>query len=217
MRTRVRHRKWECERYTLSTAWHAAMEKRAKTRQRSSEMTEKHRTNGVESELDPQAKKGVSLKKEFTLSSGVAIIVGQIIGSGIFITPKSILSHAGSFGVSLIMWFFGALVAMAGGLCYIELGFLVKRGGAELGYLIEAYSFKNRSKWSELLGSLLGFLFVWSNVCILRPASLAIQSLTCAHYLTLPLYGSSDEVPAYLVKAVAIFLLGKLSTLHPDT
>ena len=150
----------------------------------------------------------LSLKKELTLSSGVAIIVGQIIGSGIFITPKSILHYAGSFGASLVMWLVGALVAIAGGLCYIELGLLVKRGGGESGYLTEAYSFKMRSKWSELFGSLLGFLFVWSNVCILRTASLSIQSLTCAGYLTQPLYGTK-QVPGYLLKAVAFVVLGK--------
>ncbi len=149
-----------------------------------------------------------SLKKEFTLSSGVAIIVGQIIGSGIFITPRSILLYAGSFGACILMWIVGACVAIAGGLCYIELGLLVKRGGGEFGYLIEAYSLKERNQWSKLLGSMLGFLYVWSNVCILRPATLGIQSLTCARYLTLPFYSSSTEIPEYLVKAVALMLLG---------
>lgn len=149
-----------------------------------------------------------SLKKEITLSSGVAIIVGQIIGSGIFVTPKSILQYAGSFGLSVVMWILGALVAMAGGLCYIELGLLVKGGGGESSYLVEAYSFKKRSKWTKLFGSMLGFLFVWSNVCVLRPASLGVQSLTCARYLTRPFYGN-NEVPNLLVKAVALSMLGQ--------
>lgn len=151
-----------------------------------------------------------SLQKEFTLTSGVAVIVGQVIGSGIFITPKSILHYGGSFGVCILMWVAGAFVSVAGGLCYIELGLLVKRGGGESGYLTEAYSLKNKNKWSELFGSMLGFLFVWSNVCILRPASLAIQSLTCARYLTRPLYGDA-AVPEYLVKLVALTALGKLT------
>lgn len=158
---------------------------------------------------EPQKNGRISLKKEFTLISGVAIIVGQIIGSGIFVTPRSILQYAGSFGVSIVMWLIGALVSMAGGLCYIELGLLVKRGGAESGYLIEAYSFKKRNKWSELLGSMLSFLFVWSNVCILRPASMGIGSLTCARYLTRPFYGSGD-VPDYLVRTVALSMLGEI-------
>lgn len=162
---------------------------------------------------DAKEANGVSLKKEFTLSSGVAVIIGQIIGSGIFITPKSILSHAGSFGACIIMWIVGACVSIAGGLCYIELGLLVKRGGGEFGYLTEAYSFKDRNQWSKLLGSMLGFLFVWSNVCILRPASLGIQALTCARYLTLPFYSSDDEVPESLIKLVALTLIGKYYTL----
>lgn len=153
----------------------------------------------------------VSLKKEFTLSSGVAVIVGQIIGSGIFITPRSILSYAGSFGTCMVMWLLGACISIAGGLCYIELGLLVKRQGGEFGYLIEAYSLKDRNQWSKLFGSMLGFLFVWSNLLILRPASLGIQSLTCARYLTLPFFDSNEEVPEYLVQFAAFALLGKCS------
>lgn len=164
--------------------------------------------SGSEEDSEVMSKEKISLKKEFTLYSGVAVIVGQIIGSGIFITPRSILSYAGSFGACMVFWIIGALVSMAGGLCYIELGLLVKRGGGEPGYLVEAYSFRNKNKWSELLGSLLGFLFVWSNICILRPASLSIQSLTCSHYLTSPFVGS-DEVPSEsLVTAVALGILG---------
>ena len=159
---------------------------------------------------DSQKEKGkVSLKKEFTLSSGVAVIIGQVIGSGIFITPRSILSYAGSFGACILMWIVGACVSVAGGLCYIELGLLVKRGGGEFGYLTEAYSLKDRNQWTKLFGSMLGFLFVWSNIFILRPASFGIQSLTCARYLTLPFYSSTAEVPEYLVKVVALILLGK--------
>lgn len=152
----------------------------------------------------------VSLKKEFTISSGIAVIVGQIIGSGIFITPRSILHYGGSFGVCILMWIAGGFVSMAGGLCYIELGLLVKRGGAEYGYLKEAYSFKKRNRWTEFCGSMLCFLFVWASVFVLRPASLAIQGLTCAHYLTRPLYGDA-EVPKYLVMGVALTMLGEAS------
>ena len=147
----------------------------------------------------------ISLKKEFTLRSGIALIVGQIIGSGIFVTPTSILQYAGSFGASVIFWIFGAVVSIAGGLCYIELGLLVNKGGGESGYLLEAYSLKNRNRWSNLVGSMLSFLFVWSGVFIIRPASMAIQSLSCAKYLTKPFY-DGEKVPEYLVKAIALIL-----------
>lgn len=156
---------------------------------------------------------GGGLLKEFTLRTGVAVIVGQIIGSGIFVTPNSVLRYGGSFGACMLLWLAGSLVSMAGGLCYIELGLLVKRGGGESGYLTEAYSLKKRSRWSELFGSMLGFLFVWSNVCILRPASLGIQSLTCARYLTRPFYGDS-QVPEYLVKAVALAVLVMITAVN---
>lgn len=173
--------------------------------------------NGRAASVSPVQNGRASLQKEFTLSSGVAVIVGQIIGSGIFVTPKSILRHGGSFGVCIALWLAGAFVSMAGGLCYIELGLLVKSGGGESGYLREAYSFKRKkkgSKWGELLGSMLGFLFVWSNVWILRPASFGIQSLTCARYLTRPFFREVEEVPEFLVKVVALSVLGELSQIR---
>ncbi len=149
----------------------------------------------------------VSLKKEFTVVSGVAVIVGQIIGSGIFVTPNTVFSYAGSFGLCMLLWIFGSIVAISGGLCYIELGLLVKRGGGESAYLREAYSMKKKNKGFELLGSMLGFLFVWSNICILRPASTVIQSLTCAHYITRSFYREAD-VPEYWVKGIALGIIG---------
>lgn len=152
----------------------------------------------------------IALKKEFTLSSGIAVVVGQIIGSGIFVTPKSILHYAGSFGVCIIIWVLGAVISIAGGFCYIELGLLFKKGGGEPAYLREAYSFKKRSKWSELFGSLISFLFIWSNISILRPAGMGILSLTCSRYLVRPFFGD-DEIPEYLIKAVALSILSKFT------
>ena len=149
-----------------------------------------------------------SLRKDMNLLDTTAYIVGSIIGSGIYITPASILEDTGSFGVSMVCWFAGMLIAICGGLCYLELSLLIPRTGAEYVYIMEGFSFKNRNKWTELLGSLLAFLYTWTSIVIIRPTSTAIIALTCARYLTRPLYIDCD-IPEGIIKCLAISLLSK--------
>lgn len=150
------------------------------------------------------------LKKELNLFSAVAYVVGNIIGSGIFITPQTVLCRTGSFGASLVVWVVGGIAAMAGGLCYIELGLLIGKSGAEYNFIKEAYSFK-KYKVAGLLGSILSFLYVWCSVIIIRSSSLAIITLTCAEYLIRPFYIGcpSNSIPQSAVKLTSLIIISK--------
>ena len=154
----------------------------------------------------------VVLRKELTVFSGVGFVVGQNIGSAIFITPTTILSLTRSFGTSFVLWIVGAVVALVGAFCYIELGLLVRKSGAEYAYLMEAYSFKNKNRWFKFLGSLLAFLYSWTAVFYFRAAGMAVISLACARYLTRPFFIGCCDVPEIVVRLLAVSILSEFIT-----
>ena len=153
--------------------------------------------------------RGTVLKKDINLFTGVAYVAGGIIGSGIFITPSSVLRLTHSFGLSMVIWTLGGVMAILGGLCYIELALLVRKSGAEYNYLKEAYSFRKKHWTLELLGSLLAFMYFWTSALLIRSSSLAVICLTSAHYMVRPFYLNNEELPNKTVVLLAITILSK--------
>ncbi|KAF9327700.1 hypothetical protein BG006_009034 [Podila minutissima] len=97
------------------------------------------------------------LQKNVTFSNGLTLVVGVIIGSGIFASPGPVLAYSKSVGVSLIIWVISGLLAFAGSLCYAELGSAMpSSGGGEYAYLNHAF------------GSLPAFLFSWSSIALFK-------------------------------------------------
>lgn len=68
----------------------------------------------------------IRLKPKLGLIDGVGIIMGVIIGSGIFVSPKGVLQYSGSVGLATVIWILSGLLSTIGALCYAELGKCVK-------------------------------------------------------------------------------------------
>lgn len=141
-----------------------------------------------------EAEGGIVLKQKLSLINGITVIVGSIIGSGIFVSPKGVLAGTGSVGMSLIVWLLSGIYSMIGAYCYAELGTSIVRSGADYAYIFEAF------------GPFLAFLRLWVECMIVRPCSQAIVALTFAYYVIEPLFPDCDqpEVPVRLLAVVCI-------------
>jgi basic amino acid/polyamine antiporter, APA family len=101
------------------------------------------------------------LARDLGVSHAVAIVVGTVIGSGIFLVPTEMMQAVGSAKIVYIVWLVGGLLSFFGALTYAELGAMKPQASGEYVYMRDAY------------GPLAGFLAAWTWFLIAKPASIA--------------------------------------------
>ena len=101
------------------------------------------------------------LVRDLGLSHAGAVVVGTIIGSGIFLVPAEMMQAVGSARLVYLAWMVGGLLSFFGALTYAELGAMKPQAGGEYVYVRDAY------------GPLAGFLYSWTWFLIAKPASIA--------------------------------------------
>ncbi|XP_026864757.2 b(0,+)-type amino acid transporter 1 [Electrophorus electricus] len=140
--------------------------------------------------------KAAVLQKDVDLVSGISLIVGTMIGSGIFISPKAVLEGTGAVGPCLCVWAACGVLAALGALCYAELGTLITKSGGEYSYLLEGF------------GSATAYLYSWTTIFILKPSSFAIVALSFAEYVATPFYPgcTSPVIVTKCLAAACVFL-----------
>ena len=104
------------------------------------------------------------------LFSSTMLVVGGIIGSGIFINPSLVAQRVGSAELTLAAWVLGALIALAGALCFGELGSRRPRVGGGYAYLRDAF------------GPLPAFLYGWALLLVMATGAIAAVAVTFARY-----------------------------------
>ncbi len=109
-----------------------------------------------------------SMKKSVTFIEAMAIVVGMIIGSGIFLKPGIVLNNAGSPTLSILAWIAGGIITLASALTVAEIAAAIPKTGGLYTYL------------GELYGDAVGFLLGWVQAVISYPASVAAQAIAFA-------------------------------------
>ncbi len=101
------------------------------------------------------------LSRDLGVSHASAVVVGTIIGSGIFLVPAEMMQAVGSARLVYLAWIVGGLLSFFGALTYAELGAMKPQAGGEYVYVRDGY------------GPLAGFLYGWTWFVIAKPASIA--------------------------------------------
>jgi APA family basic amino acid/polyamine antiporter len=118
--------------------------------------------------------------------STVAIIMGTVIGSGIFLVPTDMIKAVGTPGTVFAVWVFGGVLSLFGALTYAELSAALPAAGGEYAYLTAAY------------GPFWGFLYAWTQTWVAKSASIA--ALATAFYRYLADFLPGLQAPLYVIQ-----------------
>src|SRR5438309_1030519 len=112
-----------------------------------------------------------SLVRSLGLADSTLLVIGCIVGVGIFRTASSIAGRLPSPPLIMALWIVGGLVSLAGALCYAELAAMFPKSGGDYVYITRTY------------GAFWGFLFGWTKLFVERTGTIAILGFVFAEYL----------------------------------
>ena len=123
------------------------------------------------------------------VGDAMALIVGTVIGAGIFRTPSLVAANAGTEQVALLAWLAGGAVSLLGALCYAELATAYPHTGGDYHYIQRAF------------GRRLAFLFAWARMSVIQTGSIALLAFVAGDYASkfAPLGVHSSAVYAALI------------------
>src|SRR6266478_1699003 len=113
----------------------------------------------------------VELKRDLGPWAAASIVVGTVIGSGIFLVPKTMIQNVGTVEMVFAVWVVGGLLSLAGALSYGELAAAIPAAGGEYAFLREAY------------GPLWGFVYSWTQMWVAKSGSIATLATAFFVYL----------------------------------
>lgn len=134
----------------------------------------------------------MSLRRALGTFDATMVVVGGIIGSGIFILPSLVAQRLPTQGLVLAAWVVGGAVALAGAFAFGELATILPRAGGEYVYLREAYH------------PLVAFLFGWASLLMIQGGGLGAVAITFAQYALRLTGRSTSGAPAGAAVAIAV-------------
>lgn len=133
-------------------------------------------------------------KRQLSLFDSCCIVVGIIIGAGIYETAPMVAASMSSPILTVGVWVLGGLMAGVGALCYAELATAYPRQGGDYVYLTQAY------------GRSVGFLFGWSQLAVVRPGDITLMAFVFGRYAQ-ELYQIRHGTVIYAALAIAVLTL----------
>ncbi len=146
-----------------------------------------------------------ALRRHLGTFDATMVVVGGIIGAGIFINPYLVAERLPSAPWILSAWLFGGVIALSGAFAFAELGALFPRAGGEYAFLREGYH------------PVVGFLFGWASLVLIQGGGLAAVAITFAQYmLRLSGAGAADPKP-FAVGALVLVALVNYAGVKPGS
>jgi len=137
------------------------------------------------------------LRRTLSLRDLIFIVIGTVIGSGIFLTPGGVVKNAGSGGMALIVWTVGGILSLLGALTFAELGASRPDSGGLYVYLKDAF------------GPLPAFLYGWTMFLVIGSGSLATLGAAFPRYVSV--FVPLSPVAAKVVAIAMIFVVALLN------
>ncbi|QXD23129.1 amino acid permease [Opitutia bacterium ISCC 51] len=139
--------------------------------------------------------KGPTLRRALGPRIAIAVVVGNVIGSGIFLKPGNIAAESGNFGLIISVWVFGGVLCILGALCLAELAAMLPKAGGMYVYIREAY------------GRKVAFLAGWNEFLFAKPASIGALSIAFTGSLGLSMGWQLSGFQQAMLATLVIILL----------
>lgn len=132
------------------------------------------------------------LRSTLSVLDAVALIVGLVIGAGIFETPSLVAANASSAGEALLIWLLGGGISLVGALCYAELATAYPHPGGNYYYFQRAF------------GQSIAFLFAWARMTVIQTGSIALLAFVFGDYASQLLRLGDYSSSIYAAGAIAL-------------
>ena len=140
-----------------------------------------------------QTQSSHSPKRQLSYFDAVAIVVGMVIGAGIFRTPSVVAQHTADAQTFLWVWVIGAVISFIGALCYAELCTAFPHTGGDYHFIYKAFGPKP------------AFLFAWARMTVIQTGSIALLAYIFGDYMSY-VYSLGPHSPMLYASAVVLVL-----------
>lgn len=137
----------------------------------------------------------VRLATRLSLFDSTCLIVGIVVGSGIYETPALVAKAVDYPWEIFLLWILGGAISLCGAMCYAELATTYPESGGDVVYLNRAYG-----EWA-------GFLFGWLQTFVARPGDISLMALVFAHYVDVLVDPAAEGDPPIWPAIVIVALL----------